>query len=155
MTIPPVCRPLRSPSRVLTALLLSPRDPRWGRGQETPGEDPYLSSEYVYYLIRGYQEGEDARYYKIVADCKHYAGYDVEDWHGHERYGYDARISMQDLVETYLPSFKSCLKDAKVGSAMCRSPTPSLPPSFQRPPCDPPHHSAHSLPPFALCLPSL
>ena len=46
------------------------RDPRWGRGQETPGEDTYLSSEYVYYLIRGYQEGEDSRFYKIVADCK-------------------------------------------------------------------------------------
>ena len=95
------------------------RDPRWGRGQETPGEDTYLSSEYVYYLIRGYQEGEDSRYYKIVADCKHYAGYDIEDWHGNERYGYNAIISMQDLVETYLPSFKSCLKDAHVGSAMC------------------------------------
>ena len=95
------------------------RDPRWGRGQETPGEDTYLSSEYVYYLIRGYQEGEDSRYYKIVADCKHYAGYDIEDWHGNERYGYNAIISNQDLVETYLPSFKSCLKDAHVGSAMC------------------------------------
>ena len=54
------------------------RDPRWGRGQETPGEDTYLSSEYVYYLIKGYQEGEDSRYYKVVADCKHYAGYDLE-----------------------------------------------------------------------------
>ena len=95
------------------------RDPRWGRGQETPGEDPYLSSEYVYYLIRGYQEGEDASYYKVVADCKHYAGYDIEDWHGNQRYGYNAIISNQDLVETYLPSFKSCLKDAHVGSAMC------------------------------------
>ena len=73
----------------------------------------------MYYLIRGYQEGEDSRYYKIVADCKHYAGYDIEDWHGNERYGYNAVISMQDLVETYLPSFKSCLKDAHVGSAMC------------------------------------
>ena len=95
------------------------RDPRWGRGQETPGEDTYLSSEYVYYLIRGYQEGEDSRFYKIVADCKHYAGYDIEDWHGNERYGYNAVISMQDLAETYLPAFKSCLKDAHVGSAMC------------------------------------
>ena len=73
----------------------------------------------MYYLIRGYQEGEDKRYYKIVADCKHYAGYDVENWHGYVRDGYDAKISMQDLVETYLPSFKSCMKDAHVGSAMC------------------------------------
>ena len=59
------------------------RDPRWGRGQETPGEDTYLSSEYVYYLIKGYQEGEDSKYYKVVADCKHYAGYDVEVRHCH------------------------------------------------------------------------
>ena len=73
----------------------------------------------MFYLIKGYQEGEDSKYYKVVADCKHYAGYDVENWHGNERYGYNAVISMQDLVETYLPSFKSCLKDAKVGSAMC------------------------------------
>ena len=43
-------------------------------GVQTPGEDPYLSSEYAYYVVRGYQEGEDARYYKVVADCKHYAG---------------------------------------------------------------------------------
>ena len=118
-------------------------------------QDTYLSSEYVYYLIKGYQEGEDPKYYKTVADCKvspdrhtssvttererrllnarltslavwlcavfvqHYAGYDVENWGGNERYGYNAIISSQDLVETYLPSFKSCLKDAKVGSAMC------------------------------------
>jgi len=96
------------------------RDPRWGRGQETPGEDTFLSSEYVYYLINGYQKGEsDQKYYKIVADCKHYAGYDIENWGGNDRYGYNAIISEQDLVETYLPSFKSCLKDAQVGSAMC------------------------------------
>ena len=67
--------PLHSSS---TAVYRVSRDPRWGRGQETPGEDPYLSSEYVFYLIKGYQEGEDKKYYKVVADCKHYAGYDVE-----------------------------------------------------------------------------
>ena len=72
------------------------RDPRWGRGQETPGEDTYLSSEYVYYLIKGYQEGEDSKYYKVVADCKHYAGYDLEvsghtHWNSqqHAEAGYD------------------------------------------------------------------
>lgn len=106
--------------------------------------------------VIGYQEGEDSKYYKVVADCKHYAGYDVEvrtaqhhshshrsshaagpvcsslltsrsavcvgciqNWGNNLRYGYNAIISTQDLVETYLPSFKSCLKDAKVGSAMC------------------------------------
>ena len=95
------------------------RDPRWGRGQEVAGEDPYLLSEYAYYLVTGFQQGEDARYVKVAADCKHYAGYDLENWHGHDRSGYDALITNQDLVETYLPSFKACLKDANVASIMC------------------------------------
>ena len=82
-------------------------------------QDTYLSSEYVFYLVRGLQEGEDSRYWKIVADCKHYAGYDVEQWHGNDRCGYNALISNLDLAETYLPPFKSCLKDAHVASAMC------------------------------------
>ena len=50
------------------------RDPRWGRGQETPGEDPYLSSEFAIAFVTGLQGGEDPRYLKTVADCKHYAG---------------------------------------------------------------------------------
>jgi beta-D-xylosidase 4 len=54
------------------------RDPRWGRGQETPGEDPYLSSEFAVHFVRGLQEGEDTRFIKTIADCKHYAGYDLE-----------------------------------------------------------------------------
>jgi xylan 1,4-beta-xylosidase len=57
------------------------RDPRWGRGQETPGEDPFHLSAYVNQLILGLQGGLDAQpYKKIVATCKHYAGYDIEDW---------------------------------------------------------------------------
>ena len=51
------------------------RDPRWGRGQETPGEDPYLSSEFAVAFVTGLQQGEDPRYLKTVADCKHYAGH--------------------------------------------------------------------------------
>ena len=46
------------------------RDPRWGRGQETPGEDPYLTSEFAIAFVRGMQEGEDPRYLKTAADCK-------------------------------------------------------------------------------------
>lgn len=95
------------------------RDPRWGRGQETPGEDPYLSGEFAVQFVRGLQTGEDSRYYKTVADCKHYAGYDLEHWGGEDRSNYNAIINDQDLVETYLPSFESCVKDGKVGSLMC------------------------------------
>ena len=95
------------------------RDPRWGRGQETPGEDPFLTSEYVYTLIQGLQGGDDPRYLKIAANCKHYAAYDLEKWNGIDRHHFDAKVSDQDLVETYLPSFQSCIEDAQVASIMC------------------------------------
>ena len=95
------------------------RDPRWGRGQETPGEDPFLTSQYVYALINGLQRGEDERYLKIAADCKHFDAYDLENWNGTDRHHFDARVSDQDLVETFLPPFESCIRDAKVASIMC------------------------------------
>ena len=95
------------------------RDPRWGRGQETPGEDPFLTSEYVYALINGLQRGDDERYLKIAADCKHYAAYDLEHWNGTDRTQFNAIVSDQDLLETYLPPFESCIHDAKVASIMC------------------------------------
>ncbi|KZV77767.1 glycoside hydrolase family 3 protein [Peniophora sp. CONT] len=96
------------------------KDPRWGRGQETPGEDPTHIARYVYSLVTGLQGGVGPDpYYKVVADCKHFAGYDLEDWEGNVRYGFDAIITQQDLSEFYTPSFKSCVRDAKVGSVMC------------------------------------
>ncbi|KAI0319841.1 beta-xylosidase [Amylostereum chailletii] len=96
------------------------KDPRWGRGQETPGEDPFHIARYVYQLITGLQGGLGPDpYYKIVADCKHFAGYDLEDWHGNDRFGFNAVITTQDLAEFYTPSFQSCVRDAKVGSVMC------------------------------------
>ena len=95
------------------------RDPRWGRGQETPGEDPFLTSQYVYEYINGLQRGEDDRYLKVAADCKHYAAYDLEHWNGTDRRQFDARVSDQDLIETYLAPFETCIRDAKVASIMC------------------------------------
>ncbi|KAJ7175430.1 beta-xylosidase [Mycena filopes] len=95
------------------------RDPRWGRGQETPGEDPFRSAQYVLNLVDGLQGGIDPPLFKIVADCKHYAGYDLEDWMGNDRTSFNAVISQQDLTEYYLPPFQSCVRDAKVGSVMC------------------------------------
>ena len=75
----------------------------------------------MYSLVTGLQGGIGPDpYYKIVADCKHFAGYDLEDWEGNVRYGFDAIITQQDLSEYYTPSFKSCVRDAKVGSVMCR-----------------------------------
>ncbi|KAG5715228.1 putative exo-1,4-beta-xylosidase bxlB [Termitomyces sp. T112] len=96
------------------------RDPRWGRGQETPGEDPFHISQYVLNLVDGLQGGIDPTpYFKIVADCKHYAAYDIENWEGNDRTSFNAVVTNQDLSEYYLPSFQSCVRDAKVGSMMC------------------------------------
>ncbi|KAH8705307.1 hypothetical protein BGW36DRAFT_413301 [Talaromyces proteolyticus] len=95
------------------------RDPRWGRGQETPGEDPFHIQQYVYQLIGGLQGGIGTTNPKVAATCKHFAGYDIENWHGNARYGYNAIISTQDLSEYYLPSFKTCARDAKVEAIMC------------------------------------
>jgi beta-D-xylosidase 4 len=95
------------------------KDPRWGRGQETPGEDPYHISRYVYQLIDGLQGGIDPRYWKTIADCKHFAAYDLEDWKDHPRYGFNAVVTRQDLAEYYLPPFQACVRDAKVASVMC------------------------------------
>jgi beta-D-xylosidase 4 len=96
------------------------KDPRWGRGQETPGEDSFLTSQYVLNLIEGLQGGIDPLpYYKIAADCKHFAAYDLENWEGINRNEFDAKVSLQDLSEYYLPSFQSCVRDAKVASVMC------------------------------------
>ncbi|KAI5370575.1 putative glycoside hydrolase, family 3, glycoside hydrolase family 3 domain, immunoglobulin [Septoria linicola] len=94
------------------------KDPRWGRGQETPGEDPFHLSSYVHNLIQGLQ-GDDAKYRKVTATCKHFAGYDMEDWNGNLRYQFDAHITQQELVEYYLPSFRSCARDSDVGAFMC------------------------------------
>ncbi|KAI0409776.1 glycoside hydrolase family 3 protein [Xylaria palmicola] len=93
------------------------KDPRWGRGSETPGEDPFRIKEYVKALIDGLQGAEKTT--KVIATCKHYAAYDLERWHGIKRYDFDAIVSMQDLVEYYLPPFQQCARDSKVKSIMC------------------------------------
>ncbi|KAI1476953.1 glycoside hydrolase family 3 protein [Daldinia eschscholtzii] len=94
------------------------RDPRWGRGQETPGEDPYHLSSYVTALIKGLQGGEDPDILKVIATCKHFTAYDIEDWLGNERYEFDAIVTPQELAEYYMPSFEACVR-ANVGSIMC------------------------------------
>ena len=94
------------------------RDPRWGRGRETPGEDPYLSSQYLRVLIAGLQQGEDQRYIKVLATCKHYTAYDMEASDGVDRFSFDARVSDVDLQETYQVPFQACV-EAGVLSFMC------------------------------------
>lgn len=92
------------------------RDPRWGRGQETYGEDPYLSSVLGEAAVRGLQGPESSKYMKSIACAKHYAVHSGPEWN---RHSFDARdIDPRDLWETYLPAFKT-LVDAGVGQVMC------------------------------------
>lgn len=91
------------------------RDPRWGRGQETYGEDPYLTGEMGAAITRGLQ-GDDPYYLKSVACAKHYA---VHSGPESTRHTYDARPSLFDLWDTYLPAFRKLVVDAKVGGVMC------------------------------------
>ncbi|KAL4999871.1 Exo-1,4-beta-xylosidase bxlB [Aspergillus recurvatus] len=94
------------------------KDPRWGRGQETPGEDPLHCSRYVREFVGGLQ-GDDPNNPKVVATCKHLAAYDLEEWGGTSRFEFDAKVSNVDLLEYYLPPFKTCAVDANVGAFMC------------------------------------
>ena len=91
------------------------RDPRWGRGQESPGEDPYLSSVMGVQTVKGMQ-GDDDRYYKTHACAKHYA---VHSGPEPLRHRMDVSVSQRDLWETYLPAFKALVTEADVREVMC------------------------------------
>ena len=95
------------------------RSPLWGRGQETPGEDLYVVSQYAYNYITGMQGGVEPETLKIVATAKHFAGYDLENYDSRSRLGYDAVITQQDLAEFYTPQFLTAARDAKMNSVMC------------------------------------
>jgi beta-glucosidase len=91
------------------------RDPRWGRGHETYGEDPYLTGEMGVQFIRGLQ-GDDPRYLKVVATSKHYVVHSGPELLRHE---FDAVISDRDFRDTYLPAFKKTVEEGNVHSVMC------------------------------------
>ncbi|WRX15591.1 Glycoside hydrolase, partial [Theobroma cacao] len=100
------------------------RDPRWGRGQETPGEDPLVVSRYAVNYVRGLQEvgGESNSTHdklKVSSCCKHYTAYDLDNWKGVDRFHFDAKVTKQDLEDTYQPPFKSCVEEGHVSSVMC------------------------------------
>ena len=89
------------------------RDPRWGRGHETYGEDPYLTSALAVPFIKAMQG--DGEYMKVAACAKHFA---VHSGPEGERHFFDAKASKKDLEETYLPAFEACVKDAGVEAVM-------------------------------------
>jgi beta-glucosidase len=106
------------------------RDPRWGRGQETYGEDPYLTSRLGVRFVQGLQ-GDDPTYLKTVATPKHFA---VHSGPESSRHYFNAKVSQRDLRMTYLPAFRACIVEGKAfsimgaynrvnGEACCASPT--------------------------------
>ena len=90
------------------------RDPRWGRGQETYGEDPYLTARLGVEFVKGLQ-GDDPRYLKLVATPKHYAVHSGPEL---DRHHFDAKVSVKIMRETYLPAFEACIKEGKAISIM-------------------------------------
>ncbi len=90
------------------------RDPRWGRGHETFGEDPYLTSRLGVRFVKGLQ-GHDEKYLKAAACAKHFA---VHSGPEGIRHSFDARATKQDMYETYLPAFKACVQEGHVEAVM-------------------------------------
>ncbi|XP_062005597.1 probable beta-D-xylosidase 6 [Rosa rugosa] len=113
------------------------RDPRWGRGQETPGEDPMVASAYAVEFVKGFQGGnwgvgsgigngfggkrvlEESDGLMLSACCKHFTAYDLEMWGKYSRYSFNAVVSEQDLEDTYQPPFRSCIQQGKASCLMC------------------------------------
>jgi beta-glucosidase-like glycosyl hydrolase len=100
------------------------REPRWGRNIEVPSEDPYQSGEYAEWFVKGFEQApEDERYIQASACCKHYAAnsmeHTTEGGQTHTRHDFSANISQQDLVDSYLKPFQSCVEKGKVSGLMC------------------------------------
>ena len=91
------------------------RDPRWGRGQETYGEDPYLTAKMGVAFVRGMQ-GDDPHYYRVSSTAKHYA---VHSGPEPGRHSDDIKASLHDMEDTYLPAFRALVTEGKVESVMC------------------------------------
>lgn len=93
------------------------RDPRWGRGQETYGEDPFLTTQMGLAVVRGLQGDDGYKYKKLLACAKHFAVHSGPEWNRHS-FNLE-NIAPRDLWETYLPAFKSLVQDGNVAEVMC------------------------------------
>jgi beta-glucosidase len=91
------------------------RDPRWGRGQETYGEDPFLTGRMGVAFVTGMQ-GDDPKYYRVISTPKHYA---VHSGPEPSRHSINVPISKHDEIDTYLPAFRAAVTEGKAGSVMC------------------------------------
>jgi beta-glucosidase len=91
------------------------RDPRWGRGQETYGEDPFLTARMGVAFVTGMQ-GDDPKYLRVVSTPKHFA---VHSGPESTRHAADIRVSLHDMEDTYLPAFRAAVTEGKADSVMC------------------------------------
>ncbi len=91
------------------------RDPRWGRGHETYGEDPFLTGKLGTAFVRGMQ-GDDPKYFKVISTPKHYA---VHSGPEPARHTIDVKVSLHDIEDTYLPAFREAMTEGKADSIMC------------------------------------
>jgi len=91
------------------------RDPRWGRGQETYGEDPFLTGRMGVAFVTGLQ-GDDPKYYRVVSTPKHFA---VHSGPEPSRHSIDVKVSKHDMEDTYLPAFRATVTEGRAGSVMC------------------------------------
>jgi pre-mRNA-splicing factor SYF2/beta-D-xylosidase 4 len=96
------------------------RDPRWGRGQEVPGECPYLVGQYGAHFVSNLEgAGQSSRYLKLAATMKHFTAYDLEHWEGYDRESFNAIVSQLDLVQTFYPPFQRTVQSGGVHGVMC------------------------------------
>ncbi|XP_047261149.1 probable beta-D-xylosidase 7 isoform X1 [Capsicum annuum] len=101
------------------------RDPRWGRAQETAGEDPMMVGKYAVAYVRGLQgdsfEGGKLKNGNLQASagCKHLAAQDLDYWNGHHRFTFNAQVTPQDMADSFQPPFKTCVEEGKATSLMC------------------------------------
>jgi len=93
--------------------------PRWGRGQETPGEDPTANGIYAAHFISAFQANGKSKYVKASACLKHWDAYNLEDWHGVDRHHYDGNVTEQDLADSYQPAFEAGVREGEATSVMC------------------------------------
>ncbi len=95
------------------------RDPRWGRNQEVPSEDPHTNGRFGVAYTRGLQRGNDPRFLQAVVTLKHWDAYSLEDADGYTRHNFDARVSEYDLASTYMPAFRASVVEGRATGVMC------------------------------------
>lgn len=97
------------------------RDPRWGRNLESAGEDPFLTGQYASNWVSGFQTAKEVPYpLQATACCKHFVANELDNTDGVNRNHVDSFVPQQDLVDSYLPSFQTCVEEGKVAGIMCR-----------------------------------